>query len=511
LTTATERIVVTGVGVVSALGAGARSTFQRLLAGERGFRPVSLFEVGEQRCSIAAEVDGLSVADVAPRGQEASWSRTDAMALLAAREALAEAGGLQPGERLGISVGGTTGGMFETEQELYSAPHAELVLARAERLMSFPLSSTSERLAGAFGSVQRTATICSACSSGAIALAQGMAWLRRGHVDRVLAGGADGLCRLTFVGFNSLGATDPSACRPFDARRAGLGLGEAGAFLVLETERSARQRNRPILAFLSGAAVLAEAHHITHPEPTGARAAELMARALASAGLTPADIDYVNAHGTGTVQNDAMEAAALLQTFGEGPRPLVSSTKGQLGHTLGAAGALEAVLTVLSLEQGVAPETAGLERPEEPRVAHVFGGSRSAPLRAALSNSFGFGGMGCVLAFEAASTPARPVSGGALRAVVTGVCALGPLGVLDNADAAAYATQAPPPDLPEQLAFDPLAALDPERSRRFDRAAAFVTLGADRARSAAGCEAAGTGLVVGSAFGNVMRSATRSR
>ncbi|HVJ17912.1 MAG TPA: beta-ketoacyl synthase N-terminal-like domain-containing protein, partial [Polyangiaceae bacterium] len=166
---ASERIVVTGVGAVSALGASARASFARLLAGDRGFGPVTLFEVGEQRCSIAAEVRGLSVSDVAPRGQAASWSRTDAMALVAAREALAESGGLRAGERLGVSVGGTTGGMFETEQELLAAPHADLVLARAERLMAFPLSSTSERLAEAFGSVSRTATICSACSSGAIA------------------------------------------------------------------------------------------------------------------------------------------------------------------------------------------------------------------------------------------------------------------------------------------------------------------------------------------------------
>jgi 3-oxoacyl-[acyl-carrier-protein] synthase II len=493
--------------MVSSLAYGARATFARLLEGARGFSPVSLFEVGDQRCTIAAEVQGLSVRDVAPVGEAELWSRTDALALLAAREAVDSAGCAATLHRTGIAVGGTTGGMFETECELLESPSSGIEFARAERLLSFPLSTTSERLAKAFGSVVRTATVCSACSSSAIALVQAAAWLRSGEVERVIAGGADGLCRLTYVGFNSLGATDPTPCRPFDRARGGLSLGEGAAFLVLENESTARARGAEILAFLSGSAVLAEAHHITNPEPSGRKAAELLQRALKSAELSPASVDYVNAHGTGTLQNDAMEAAALRQVFGELAVPvLVSSSKGQVGHTLGAAGAVEAAITVLSLQAGRVPPTAGLEQPEDPTLGHVMGSSRAADVRVALSSSFGFGGMGCVLVFEHERSERRVSAVPRRRFVVTGTCAIGSLGVSVNEATASYLEDALPGDGTSGVPFDPLGSLDPDRSRRFDRSASLVTLTAERALAAAGRSAAGTGLIVGSAFGNVERS-----
>ncbi len=501
-----ERIAVTGVGVVSALGADSATTFAALLSGTRGFSPVTLFEVADQRCTIGAQVHGLRVSDVAPAAEARLWSRTDAMALVAAREALSSARVSGPRGPLGVSVGGTTGGMFETEEEILGGPHAELASARADRLMSFPLSMTSERLSQVLGPALRTSTVCSACSSGAIALVQAMAWLRRGEVERVVAGGADGLCRLTFVGFNSLGATDKEPCKPFDRRRAGLSLGEGAAFLVLENESVARRRGAEILAFLSGSAVLAEAHHITHPEPSGRRAAELMRRALSAAALAPSDVDYVNAHGTGTVQNDAMEAAALSEVFGVGRRPLVSSAKGQVGHTLGAAGAIEAAITVLSLQSGRVAATAGLQEPELSALGHVLGSSVLAEPRVALSNSFGFGGMGCVLAFEHAGNPARPASAAPRTFVVTGACAIGPLGLSENDAVARYLEPCAPGDVALSVPFDPLTVLDADRSRRFDRGAALVAHGAVRAAAAAGRPAAGTGLIVGSAYGNVERS-----
>ncbi len=500
-----ERVAITGVGVVSALGTSAPATFEKLLAGARGFSPVTLFDTGGQRCTVAGQIPDLSVRDVAPAGEASEWSRTDAMALVAAREALESARLRGHAGVLGVSVGGTTGGMFETEQEILGAPHAELASARAERLMRFPLSMTAERLASVLGPARRTSTVCSACSSSAIALVQAVAWLRNGEVERVIAGGADGLCRLTFVGFNSLGATDPEPCKPFDRRRAGLGLGEGAAFLVLENESVARRRGAEILAFLSGGAVLAEAHHITHPEPTGRRAAELMRRALSAAKLEPGDVDYVNAHGTGTVQNDAMEASAIRQVFGEGRRPLVSSAKGQLGHTLGAAGAIEAAITVLTLHSGQVAATGGLEQPEVVALGHVMGSSIAARPRVALSNSFGFGGMGCVLTFEHESSVQRSLGPRKARAVVTGASAIGVLGVSENAELARY-LEAASGELGRAVPFDPITLLDAERSRRFDRGAALAAHGAERAVRAAARSSAGTGLIVGSAFGNVERS-----
>jgi 3-oxoacyl-[acyl-carrier-protein] synthase II len=300
-----ERVAVTGVGVVSALGQTARSTFDALIEGRRGVGPISLFDPGDVRSKLVGEVKDLRVSDVAPRGQSEDFSRTDAMAVLAAREATAQAR-LPAGARVGIALGGTTGGMFETEGVLSSPELETLSQSRAERLVSYPLSASLLRVSEAVGGARISRSICSACSGGAIALVQGAAWLLRDEVDFALAGGADGLCRLTVLGFNALGATDPELCRPFDRARAGLNLGEGAAVLVLERESSARARGAQVLAWLDGFAVGAEAHHITHPDSSGACAVKLMRRALARAGRSVGELDYVNAHGTGTQQKDAI-------------------------------------------------------------------------------------------------------------------------------------------------------------------------------------------------------------
>jgi 3-oxoacyl-[acyl-carrier-protein] synthase II len=476
-----SRLAVTGLGMVSALGTGAISTFRRLCAGEHGIRPVSLFDTLDARSKLAAEVPGLDVPAIAPGGEH-DWSRTDAMALLAAREALEQAG--RHG-RFGLSIGGTTGGMLETEAALVGGSLERLEPERARRLLDHPLDRTASRLAAVLGAA-RHSTLCAACASGAVAIARAISWLERGEVDQVLAGGADGLCRLTFFGFDSLGALDAAPCRPFDRARRGLSLGEGAGFIVLEREQAAVERGAEIFGFFSGASVAAEAHHVTQPEPSGARSAELMRRALRSARLEPSSIDYVNAHGTGTLPNDAMEARALHAAFAEhAPNILVSSSKGQLGHTLGAAGALEAAITVLALARGLAPPNAGLETPEDPSLRFVRGAAAEGSLRAALSCSFGFGGTGAVLVFERAdasrrglpSDPARPATA---RAVVTGSALFG--------------------------AGNPLENLDPERSRRFGRAAAAVTLGVERALADADLDASTAGLVAGSAYGSVERS-----
>jgi 3-oxoacyl-[acyl-carrier-protein] synthase II len=333
-----------------------------------------------------------------------------------------------------------------------------------------------------------------------------MDWVRRGLVDVALAGGADALCALTFFGFEALGALDPEPCRPFDERRRGLSLGEAGAFLVLERERNARAREAPILAFLTGAATGAEAHHVTHPEPSGERAAELIRGARRDAGLEPGAIDYVNAHGTGTLPNDRMEAKALRLALGDATSGVyVSSSKGQLGHTLGAAGALEAAVTVLALGRGEVPPTAGLESPEDATLRHVMERGLRAPLTAALSCSFGFGGTGAVLLFENAEARARESSSLATRLVVTGASAIGARGIQSSAALASY-VESEPRARPGPCELDPLGLLDPLRSRRFDRTAALATAVVERALADAGLGASGTGLVMGTAFGSVERS-----
>jgi 3-oxoacyl-[acyl-carrier-protein] synthase II len=474
------RIAVSGVGLVSALGQSAPETFRALMQGERGLRALQLFDPGEVRSTLVGEVRGLSIADIAPSAQREQFSRTDAMAVAAAREAVAAAG-LPRGARIGIVLGGTTGGMFETEELLSSPELSSLAPARACELMSYPLSASLARVADAVGGVSLTRSICSACSGGAIALVQAAAWLAKGDVDFVLAGGADGLCRLTLLGFNALGATDPAPCRPFDRSRAGLNLGEGAAVLVLEREATALQRGAEVLAWLDGYAVGAEAHHITHPESTGARASRLLSGALARAGLTPSEVGYVNAHGTGTQQNDAMEARSLLDVFGADSGTWVSSSKAQLGHTLGAAGAIEAALTVLAVARGELPPSVGLVEPELPGLRHVGARGRTERLTAAVSSSFGFGGMSCVLAFSARERSAAPSVVAAKRVAVLATAQL---------DALAQ---------PEKL-------LDAERSRRFDAASAMAAAGAAALVASFAAGGGEAGLVLGSAFGNVERT-----
>lgn len=497
------RIAVTGVGVVSSLGLGAQHSFAALGRGERGIRPVTLFDTDGQRSRIAGQVLELDVQAVAAEGQV--WSRSDAMAVLAAREAYAF-GAPPPGASVAVAVGATTGGMYEAETIL--ARGSDGITASARQLLSYPLSTTADRVADVAGSSSRRATLCSACSSGANAIVQGAAWIANGSVEHVLAGGTDGLCRLTFAGFNALQATDPAPCRPFDKNRAGMNLGEGAGFLLLESESAARRRGARVLAWLSGWAVGAEAFHITRPEPSGETAARLIERALSRAGLSSDDIDYINAHGTGTVPNDAMEAAAVQRAFGRAAsRVLVSSSKGHIGHTLGAAGAIEAAFTVLAVEQGCAPPTAGLVEPDATfALRHVIGHGLPARLRAAISSSFGFGGTGAVLVFEhPEADPRNSARTLTMPLMVTATATLGPLGELTGTDAARYAD----PSVAEPASLeapDVDRKLDPAKSRRFDRVSALITRGAERAVQDAGLGVERVGLVAGTAFGNVERS-----
>jgi 3-oxoacyl-[acyl-carrier-protein] synthase II len=325
----------------------------------------------------------------------------------------------------------------------------------------------------------------------------------------VLAGGSDGLCRLTLTGFNSLGATDTGLCRPFDRNRAGLTLGEGAAFLVLEREDVALARNARILAWLSGFAVGAEAFHVTHPETSGSVAAGLLEAAMWRAGLGPDGVDYVNAHGTGTVPNDAIETLAIRRAFGEhADRVIVSSAKGQIGHTLGAAGAIEAAITVLALDRQVAPPTGGLVEPDDAcNLRHVMGEGLRTPLRSALSSSFGFGGTGAVLLFERSDAKPR---GGAPRTgespiVVTAIATIGPEGVLTGSSNVEYlkpAREGPPARIRTNLA----ELLDPAKSRRFDAQASLAAIGCGAVLRDGRLPPSGVGLVAGTAFGNVDRT-----
>lgn len=516
------RIWITGVGVVSPLGRGVEATMSRLFAGERAFGPPSLFHVPDSRVQLVAEVKGLTAAETAgDRGAE--WSRTTSLAVLAAREALAQAGVRPHDEQVDLVVGGTTSGMLETEDTLADFVIEPSTITPRLSMRGHPLSATADQLGLALGPFRRARTVCSACSSGATALLLGAEWLRAGRSDVVLAGGADGLCKLTFVGFGSLAALSPEPCRPFDKNRLGLNLGEGAAFLVLERADSARARGARPLAELRGWAMGAEAHHITNPESSGATAASVMAAACARAGLPPHQLDYVNAHGTATPLNDAMEAAALRTFLGEhASRVPVSSSKGQMGHTLGAAAAIEAAICVAALARQEVPPTRGLEEVDPAcELAHVRE-TRPARLRAVMSSSFGFGGTdGIVVLTEPEAFPELPDPTPApgrrepgRRVMVSGGSTLGHLGVTGAQGAVAYAEPGPPA-APGRLELQPIAHLDVARARRLDRGGRLMAVAATRALSDAsypdgaegrpldGERLAKTGAILATAFGSV--------
>jgi len=508
------RIWMTGAGLVTALGTNRRDCWRRLIEGERGFSRVDLFDVTQQRATLAATVKGIPLPT--PGGE---WSRTSTFALVAAREALAEAGVDAKSSRVGLVVASTTGGMFETEArlaKLHAEPHTFEGQKALIEMLSHPLSSTADCLFGPLGPFVHVRTLCSACSSGANALAVAALWLLEGKVDAVLAGGTDGLCRLTLSGFNALAAVDPEACRPFDRRRRGLNLGEGAGFVVLERSSRARERGKEPIAELAGWALGAEAHHITNPEATGAAAAGIVRRALERASLSAREIDYVNAHGTGTPLNDPMESLALRAALGdEIERIPVSSSKGQLGHTLGAAGAIEAILAAMAVNEQALPPTAGLEEPDPKCVlVHVTGKGRPGRVRAALSNSFGFGGMDSVLVLSEPGLGAAHDSGEAGRSrpvVVTGASTLTPAGILGSGESAELLSGPPRTVKAGALDIDFGPLLDTARARRLDRPARLGAVVVERALAESGPSASAdpgrVGVILGSAFGSVDASA----
>ena len=387
-----RRIAVTGLGVVSPFGVGTKAYWNGLSAGVCAIRPVTLIETEGFRCRIAAEVpNGI--------GGSLRRSRADRFALAAAREALEDAG-LSRVERAeaALVVGAVGGGMLEAEAWYWERYRGSRPPSRPTPRSTLPFAH-AEALGNALGLEGPRETVVMACSSGAASVALAADLIADGVVATALAGGVDALTRICFMGFNALKLLCPEPCRPFDRDRRGLSIGEGAAFVVLEDLERARARGARIYATLAGHGMTTDAYHVTAPHPEGEGMVRAMATALERARLAPKAVGYANAHGTATPQNDRIEARAIREVFGPG-QLLVSSTKSMIGHTMAAAGALEAVATVLALVHEVVPPTANLETPDPdvafdcvPRVA------REAPVEYAISNSFGFGGQNVTLLF----------------------------------------------------------------------------------------------------------------
>jgi 3-oxoacyl-[acyl-carrier-protein] synthase II len=397
----TTPVVVTGLGTVSGLGASVATLWQRALRGERALRELQLFPTASHRTSLAADVDAETPLPPWPGLDWQQLGRAERFAVAAAIEACAT---LSPDrlqhDRAGVFFGSSTGALFEGERYLHGLlQHQEPSLAPIAAHQNDGPGTAVARALGVRGPVVTH-------SSANMALAAALDALRSGEIDIAVAGGADELCEITYAGFNSLRAIDPQPTRPFRKSRAGLLMGEGAGVLVLETLAHAKARGATLLAELVGAGRSCDAHHVSAPDPNGAGAAAAIQAALADAGLTADQVTFVNAHGTGTPHNDDAESKAMAAVFGPRAASIpLTSTKSLVGHLLGAAGGIEAVLTTLSILHRLVPPTAG-DEPVDPALGLdvVTGAPRALPPHnLGLSTNLAFGGNNAVVLLRSVS------------------------------------------------------------------------------------------------------------
>ena len=401
-----NRVVVTGVGVVSAVGADRASFWDALTAGRSGIGPIDRVDLSDFRFQNAAQARDYRPEDHFESRDLRPLDRFSQLAVVAAREAVADAGlDGDVRDRTAVVTGACTPGQDTLDDDLFGPLYrdgltrvAPLTIPRA---MGNANTSAVTMDLGLHGPAF---TVSSACSSASHAVGQALWMLRNGLADAAVAGGSEaplsyGLLRA----WEALRVVSPDTCRPFSVDRSGMVLGEGAAMLVLEPLDAARARGATVYAEVAGVGMSADAGHLTSPSVDGAAAA--MRAALADARMEPAELGYVNAHGTATPVNDPMEAEALRAVLGDRLADVpVSSTKSMHGHTLGAAGAIEAAATLLALHHGVLPPTANFTAldPACAPLDVIAGEARETPARAALSNSFAFGGLNAVLAFRSA-------------------------------------------------------------------------------------------------------------
>ena len=403
-----RRVVVTGVGAVSPLGLDVEQTWQALIAGRSGVGTITAFDAKSSPVRIAAEVSGFDPVALFGRRRARHLDRVVQLALVATKEAL-EASKLDVAsapERIGVVYASGIGGIRTLEDGIRTLIDrgAEWVNPYVVPMM-IPNMAAGE-IAMEWQLLGYNCCTVTACSASAHAIGTAFDAIRLGRADAVVSGGSEAaVTPVGIAGFAAMKALstrndEPErASRPFDINRDGFVLGEGAATLVLEEREFALRRGAPVLAELVGYGATADAYHITQPHPSGDGAVRAMLGAIADSGLSPADIDYVNAHGTSTPPNDRVETHALKRVFGS-EVPLVSSTKSMTGHTLGAAGALESVFSILSLQNSVVPPTINLDDPDPAcDLDYVPNRSRAADIRYAMTNSLGFGGHNASIVF----------------------------------------------------------------------------------------------------------------
>jgi 3-oxoacyl-[acyl-carrier-protein] synthase II len=383
------RVAVVAMGIVSPLGFGLDETLIALREGRDCVSPVTRFPVEHCRCKAAGQVSDARLAGAgSPSLHPERLHRVAQMMIVALGEALSQAPKFQP--ELSV-VGTTSGGMTFGEEYYRGLRGGQTSMRRAASLIANytpqkPVMDAQE----AFGLSAPCQVIANACASGTNAIGHAFACIRSGRYERILTGGYDALSELVFVGFDSLQASTPERCRPFDRERTGLVLGEGAAILLLENFDSAQTRGAKIVAEIIGYGISTDNHHLTQPNPSGRGPRQAMEGALESARIPARKIDYINAHGTATPLNDATEGKAIAELF---DGVAVSSTKGMMGHSLGAAGAIEAIISILALQNQFLPGNINFRSGDAGLDLNIIANSsQPGNLRTVLSNSFGFGG-----------------------------------------------------------------------------------------------------------------------
>jgi 3-oxoacyl-[acyl-carrier-protein] synthase II len=399
-----KRIVITGLGVVSAVGNSVTEFWNSIIEGKDGTKEITVFDASPYRIKIAAEVTHLHPEDHFSKKEIQRLSRCDQFGLVAFREAWQSAYLDRDDvdkERIGVVLGAGSGGILSVEKyfrDFYQGskrPSPSL-------LTSYSLATTTDLIASGSGLKGPRTTTATVCSSSSASLGVAYEMIQMGFADIMVSGGSDSLCEVSFSGFSSLKLVDPENCKPFDKRRRGIVIGEGAGILILEEREHALRRNAPIRSELLGYGVCADAYHLTSPEPSGEGVERAIRAALDYAGISPEEVDTINAHGTATPFNDIAETRGIRRVFRERAMDIpISGIKSMVGHCLGSAGGIEAVATVLTLETGVIPPTIHYEVPD-PLCNLNYTPNRSIrrDIKIAISNSFAFGGNNVCLVFK---------------------------------------------------------------------------------------------------------------
>jgi 3-oxoacyl-[acyl-carrier-protein] synthase II len=411
--TSQRRVVVTGLGVVTSIGHDVASFWSGLVAGKIGVDRVSLFDPSSFACQIGAEVRNWDVNQLMDPKEARRNDRYTHFGFVAAKQAVADSGldmAKEDGDKVGVIIGSGIGGMHTYETQL------KILYDRGPRKVSpFTIPSLIGNMCSGLVAIELGARgpnfgMVSACATGTHSLGEAAHAIRRGDADVMVAGGSEAaITPFAYASFCSMKAMstrndDPrGASRPFDKNRDGFIMGEGAGILVLESLEHARARGARVYCELAGYAATCDAYHITQPDPDGKGLSMAMRRALDSAGSAPADVDYINAHGTSTPYNDKYETLAIKKVFGEHARLVpISSTKSMTGHLLGAAGGIESVVCVKTIEKGVVPPTMNLDEPDpDCDLDYVPNAARQVKVKTVLSNNLGFGGQNASVVFRA--------------------------------------------------------------------------------------------------------------